>query len=218
MSLPLFKGVSHDAISSFLEKTYLSFRSFNPGEIIMESDVTCNMITCLLSGRVSVKHALLNKSLVLTESVEKGICIGFENLFGLDNSSAREVTAISKCGIMQFSKTQYMKMLQTNQIYLMNCLNFLSYRAQGAERWFGNIGKIDVLTMLAFIIDVYTSRYAEDITLSISDRVGFELPGIPHDIMEAELNRLDKLGIVEIMSDHTIAISSRMAIIEAARM
>lgn len=49
MSLPLFKGASHEQISLFVEKTHLSFKNYNPGENIASASsllVTTGAIWC----------------------------------------------------------------------------------------------------------------------------------------------------------------------------
>ena len=56
MNIPLFKGVSHDQISSFVEKTPLHFHTFNDGELVMGRNDLCSNVVCLLTGSLRIER------------------------------------------------------------------------------------------------------------------------------------------------------------------
>ena len=52
MSLPLFKGVSRERISYFLEKTSISFLKYKSGDIILRHDDEITKLRFVISGKI----------------------------------------------------------------------------------------------------------------------------------------------------------------------
>ena len=130
MDLPLFKGVSKDHISQFLERTHVGFRNYKVGDPVVSPGEDVKMVRFLISGEINVIYRLNDTGLSVEEKVGTGRVLGADRLFGLNHTYPYKAVATTKVSIMEFSKEQYVNLLQTDHIYMLNFFNFLSLRAQ----------------------------------------------------------------------------------------
>ncbi|MDE6143106.1 MAG: cyclic nucleotide-binding domain-containing protein, partial [Muribaculaceae bacterium] len=130
MDLPLFKGVGKDHISLFLEKTNIGFHNYESGERIVETGDVVRMVRFIISGEVRIIHRLEEASLTVEERCGFGKVLGADRLFGMETGYPYDVVAVGKTSVMEFSKEQYINLLHSDNIYMLNFFNYLSLRAQ----------------------------------------------------------------------------------------
>lgn len=130
MDLPLFKGVGKDHISLFLEKTNIGFRNYNGGEILADIGESVRMVRFVISGEVNIIHRLEDVGVTVEERAGFGRVLGADRLFGLDTGYPYRAVAVTRTSIMEFSKEQYINLLHSDNIYMLNFFNYLSLRAQ----------------------------------------------------------------------------------------
>lgn len=215
LNLPLFKGATRDQIYGFVEKTHLLFNTFDVGSKISSGKDSCRSVRSLISGDARVVRPLFNSRLFLSEVVGPGHIIGLERLFGLDNKLDFSVIAISRCGTMEFSKAQYLKLLQENQIFLMNCLNFLSRSAQKRSNVLMSDVPGSILSFLVQTVEAYTGHD--------SRAINFETHGV--SVIEffdqffpngaRQIEELESKGLVSISKTKSMEIVSRTNLIDA---
>lgn len=214
MSLPLFKGASVEQISAFVEKTHLAFKTYNPGETIASGKDSCRTLRCLISGEMRVAHPMFSEGIIVNETVSAGRFIGAERLFGLDNHLGFKARALTRCGTMELPKSQYMTLLQSNQIFLMNCLNYL---ARSAQKGFSVLAEADpgsLASLLAHMINVTTTHESRDISVeSVNCPVKEFFSGILHDA-ESQLDVLESEGVVSMADYRQLLVPSRERLME----
>lgn len=129
-SLPLFQGVGPERISELVERLPFHFLKFKEGETIINAGDKCEYVRFVVSGsvRVVLQSNELNVKLLQTLSAPE--VLGPDSLFGIDNSYPFSAFAATDCGIMQLTKSDYMKMLMTDKVFLINILNYLSSNCQ----------------------------------------------------------------------------------------
>lgn len=128
--LPLFKGTSIDQISSFLEKTHVEFRNHHPGDVIAREGEQCGYIKYVISGAVR-KTTRVCDGLALTEEIlGPGSVLMPTHLFGLITSYPAHVESIEEGSLMLIRKDQYFELLNSDPIFVLNFVNYLSYHAQ----------------------------------------------------------------------------------------
>lgn len=203
MMLPIFKGVGADDMSAFLEKTHLEFNTWQTGTVIVPKDDECERLYCILSGRIQCVYELSGGKIRLGAEYGPGKVIGLDRLYGLDTRYSHSVRAVDDCGTMCFSKSQYMSLLQSNQICTINYLNILSCRCQRAEHAVRNMLSAGLAGRLAVAVSVLTDRDCLRILVS----------GIPED---DELQQLIADGVVFPLPSKTIEIPSRQALLDYA--
>lgn len=120
VELPLFKGLSRDEVNDFVGRTALSFSRHAAGETIAAAGQPVTSVKCLLSGSVSLS-GLSGTSV----TVGAGSILGLDRLYGLDTTYGCEITALEPVALMEFSKSALLEALQSNQLILINMLNYL---------------------------------------------------------------------------------------------
>lgn len=217
MELPLFKGASIEQISTLIEKFHLDFNTYLPGSRILAEGTKCQSLKCVLSGEVKIVHPLMSGKLLVHETAGRGRYIGFERLFGLDNQIPFSVHALTRCGTLDISKSQYMRLLQTEQIYLFNALNFLSRSAQRNEDAIIRAHTISLISTLVLIIDMTTVKSSRNIYF---ESVGSTMENLLGNISVSwpdELRDLLNTGIVRLTSPTTMQVTDRAEFIKLGR-
>ncbi|MCH5224338.1 MAG: cyclic nucleotide-binding domain-containing protein [Muribaculaceae bacterium] len=170
MELPLFKGIGEEQLSQLLEKTSLEFLRKKTGEIIYKEGESVGSIDFVLSGRVKIAHRLKNFDIELDEILGPGDIIGGHNLFGLETSYPGDVTAFSMASIMRIEKREYMRILMSDPIYMLNFVNYLSAGCQRVPRVVTEEGEPSISRTLSSLIVSFMALRVNESLLIGSDR------------------------------------------------
>lgn len=166
MDLPLFKGVGKDHVSSFLEKTHINFINYSDGDVIIERGAEVSMVKYVMTGKVKVVHRLGESGLTVEEINGHGRVFGADRLYGMSTDYPYQVTSIGTTSIMEFSKHQYVRLLATDNIYLINFFNYLSRRAQRPVDFIDDFPGGGIGFSLRMLVDILTDPNAESITIN----------------------------------------------------
>lgn len=165
MELPLFKGIGEEQLSLMLEKTSMEFLKFDDGDIIAEYGTKVKSLDFILSGQVSNTFRLENFKLSIEEILTKGNVLGALNLYGLDTTYNSNYIAQGKVSILKIEKSQYMNILQSDSIYILNFVNFLSAAAQKGSTVMIDSDGPSITNRLNLLTRTVASRGAETIIL-----------------------------------------------------
>lgn len=215
MSIPLFKGASHDQISLFLEKTSLQFKNFKTDDKVCAYGDDCQYVICLLSGKLRVEHPVAHGKAVVTETIGPGSVVGFGSLFGLNTKFEFDAIALQDSGLMYFSKESYRQLLQSSQIYLINCLNYLSRKGQRCEEVSNALPGCNLKCRLAAVVALTTSNNAADIRIASRGLDLAEVLCCNRDCYEREIELLEQAGYVKRLDPQTLSILSRAQLLQA---
>lgn len=197
MDLPLFKGVSKDHVSQFLEKTNVGFANYEPGDLIFEQGDDVTMIRFVISGRVKIIHPLGRPRLCVEETCGKGRVLGAERLFGMSTGYSFRALAVGKVSIMEFSKEQYMNLLLSDRIYMLNFFNYLSLRAQRPIEAVSDYVDGDISSRLKILVAVMTVPQSEDIVLAASDVALAEYCGVSVEAFSEWKEQMARDGVIK---------------------
>lgn len=212
MGLPLFNGVSAERISEIAGKSKFHFLKYQPGETIISKGEACTHIKFVLSG--NVKLAITNKDgrFKLSQVLDAPDVIFPEFLFGKATEYPCDVVAESVTGILQISKNDYMQILNTDDIFLFNILNYLSSNAQKSVDGVLAISSGALEERIAFWIIALTQCNSRDIVLSCKQRDLYSLFGVQRSSQIGALDKMKELGILD-YSQNEIKIKSRRDLI-----
>lgn len=213
MNLPLLKGVSKELVSAFLEKTHVQFVNYEDGEKIIKKGETCSYIKYIISGRVKVTNKNYSETLTIEEIRTAGAVLAPEHLFGMETKYPFDAVSDGNVSIMQFSKEQYMNLLQTDTIYMLNYLNYLSYHSQRPIVAIKLLSDGSFVSQLALWVMSLTDSDSTEITIHCNRENLLKMTHILPDEMECALEKIKAEGFIDYDENHII-IKSRSRLID----
>lgn len=213
MDLPLFKGVGKDHVSQFLEKTHISFDNYQPGDVVTATGDRVNTLKFLISGKVEIRHPLKGGRLTVTEICGRGRVLGAEWLFGIATGYPFEIVALTKASVMSFRKEQYMNLLQTDNIYLLNFFNYLSLRAQRPTLAVAAYSSGDIHSRLKVLVSVLSEPSAKEVIIEGSEESIAGYCGVRDDEFHKWTEDIKREGLAY-METTGMRIPSRSAFLE----
>lgn len=197
MQLPLFQGVSTDKITSLVEKLPFHFLKYRNGEQILTAGDTCTHIKFIVSGRVRLTTPFSHLRVTLSQTLTTPHVIAAEYLFGRETVYPFSATAEGSCGILQLRKSDYIKMVSSDKVFLFNILNYLSSGSQrGASSTLG-VMEGSVVERLAMIVDSLTQASATDIVLQYKQKDLCSLLGTQRTTLISSLDKLSEEDIIQ---------------------
>lgn len=213
MELPLFKGASHERISEIVGTTKFHFLKYLAGESIINAGEPCSHIKFIISGKARSTIANGNGRFKVSQTLEAPSVIAPDYLFGRATQYPCSMIAIETTSILQISKNDFIKILNTDTVFLFNFLNILSRNAQKAADGILAITAGSLEERIAFWIVALTQRGGKDITLSCKHRDLYALFGVQRTSFINTLDSLRQRNILEYDSSE-IRIISRDALLE----
>lgn len=208
MSLPLFKGVSKDLVSTFLEKTHIQFVNFVDGDKIISKGEDCRFIKFVISGEVKVISSNHYGTLIVEEFRKSGSVFSPEHLFGMDTTYPYDAIAVGCVSVMQFSKEQYINLLQTDSIFMLNYLNYLSYHSQRPVYAIKSLFDGSFESQLALLIMSLTDKDSTEINLTCNKDYLMKMSNISSNDLEHALTKMKLNGLID-YNEFIIEIKSR---------
>ncbi|MDE6670141.1 MAG: cyclic nucleotide-binding domain-containing protein [Muribaculaceae bacterium] len=216
MDLPLFKGVSKAQISEFLGTTPVDFITYQAGEKLFDASAECRSLIYVMHGSVCITYREVGKGITIHEKASSGRVLGAGRLFGLSRHYGCECLTLEPTGVMIIEKQDYARMLQRNQVYWINYINYLSAQWQRTVDEIRCVEGGSLLNRLAVLVLIYTDPEADSITVEADDEALLALTNLSADDLEAETRRLHQTCLV--YSDGIRRkIPSRQRLLEAAR-
>lgn len=208
MGLPLFNGVSYNRISEVVGSTKFHFLKYLAGEQIVQAGEPCTHIKFIISGSARVTIENSDGRFKVSQTLSKPDVISPEFLFGRATHYPCTATAIESTGILQISKQDYVKILNSDPIFLFNFLNLLSMNAQKAIDGVLALTTGSLEERIAFWIVALTQRGGKDIVLSCRQRDLYALFGVQRTSFIGTLDNMKSRGLID-YNQHEIRINSR---------
>ena len=201
MQLPLFQGVSTDVITALVEKLPFHFLKFRNGEQIFAAGDQCSHIRFIVSGRVRLETPCDHLRVSLLQTLETPHVLAAEYLFGRETTYPYSAFADGPCGILQLRKSDYIKMLAFDKVFLFNILNYLSSGSQRNTVSILAIKDGSVVERLAMIVDALTVTGATDVAVRFKQKDLCVLLGTQRTTLIASLDKLADEDIVDYTSN-----------------
>jgi hypothetical protein len=214
MDLPLFRGLSHVEISSFLEKTHIEFLNFEKGDRIRDFGNVDDALLFVISGNVKTIWRNDKETMYLSYISGRSYVFGVFNLFGLVRENPFALEAVDKASLMRVSKKQYLDLLSLNPVYLLNYLNILSLQCQRGVEALASIDRASVAAIVRTMLLGITPTICDNIELNCDRRALCYAINMEAEAVEAQLNDLESRGLIEVAGD-VIRIPSRRAFLDA---
>lgn len=213
MELPLFRGVSRERIAETVGMAKFHFLKYLPGETIVDAGTQCSHIKFIISGSARSSVSNPDGRFKVSQTLNAPDVIAPDFLFGRATNYPCTVTAIDNTGILQIAKSDYIKILNSDEVFLFNYLNMLAMNAQKS------VGGVLALTTgsieerIAFWIIALTQPTGMDISLECRQRDIYSFFGVQRTSFIASLDAMKDRGLLT-YSQNKIDIINRRALLE----
>ena len=213
MTLPLFKGISYSRLSEIVGNTRLAFLKYLPGEPMIKAGDPCSHIKFIISGAARVTISNSDQRFKVSQTLRAPEVIAPDFLFGRATRYPCSATALGTTGIVQVSKQDYVKILNSDPIFLFNFLNVLSMNAQKAVDGVLAVTTGSLEERIAFWIVALTQPGGTDISLACRQRDLYSLFGVQRSSFMATMESLKQRGFIDYTSNE-ILVNSRRDMLE----
>ncbi len=200
MQLPLFQGVGTEKIAGLVEKIPFHFLKFHNGDAIISQGDPCTHVKFVVSGQVKTETQFRHLKVTMHQTLSAPNVIGPNFLFGRDTTAPYTVTAHDTCGILQLLKSDYLKVLQSDKVFLFNILNYLSLTSQKANTSLLAIQRGTVREKLAFLIEMMVSHKSSDIELTYQQKDLCRLLSTQRNALVRALEEMAEQRLIEYTS------------------
>lgn len=169
LQLPIFQGLSNEQLNGIVEKIPFDFCRFAPGDVILEGGERCDYVYFVLNGIVLQETPSFGGKIRIVQEFSAPHTLSFYYLFGAETRSLSTLKAVNQVGLMKVDKLQFLKMIQQNDIMLVNVLNTLSTHAQKQHVAMEFTGLEEPSLRLASWLLAFTDRKAACITVEASE-------------------------------------------------
>ena len=197
IQLPLFQGISAEKITTLVEKLPFHFLKYNTGEQIFEVGEPCTHVKFVVSGRVQLDIPFSKLRVSLHQTLSSPHVLAPDCLFGKDNIYPCSAIASGPCGILQLRKSDYIKMVSSDKVFLFNILNYLSTGSQRGTALVLATQNGTVAERLAMLLDTLVVNGASDIVLRYKQKDLCTLLGTQRTTLISTLDKLHDEGLLE---------------------
>lgn len=213
MGLPLFSGVTYEKMLEVVGNTKFHFLKYLEGEEFVKEGDPCTHIKFIISGSVRVSIANNDRRFVVSQTLTAPNVIAPEYIFGRSTVYPCSVAAIEPTGVLQISKADYMKILNSDPIFLINYLNTLSMNAQKAVDGILSIATGSLEERIAFWIVALTQPGGSDIVMTCRQRDLYSVFGVQRSSFIATLDDMKSRGLID-YSQTEIRVNNRRELID----
>lgn len=212
-SLPIFNGVTYEKILEIIGSTKFHFLKYLEGETFITEGEPCTHIKFIISGTVRVSIANPDHRFIVAQTLTAPDILAPEYVFGRSTAYPCTVVAQEPTGVLQISKEDLLKILNSDSIFLINYLNLLSMNAQKAVDGVLSVATGSLEERIAFWIVALTQQGGTDITLSCRQKDLYSLFGVQRSSFISTLDEMKSRGLID-YTQNEIKVNSRRELIE----
>ncbi len=197
LDLPLFRGATHNKLAEIVGETKFHFLKYPDGETVIRSGEPCTHLTFVISGSVRSTIVNTNGRFAVSQTLEAPAAVAPDFFFGRLTNYPCDVTAIGDVSVLKISKADFIRILNSDTVFLFNYLNYLSVNAQKAQQGVLALTTGDIDERIAFWIVALSQPEGKDIVLSCRKRDLCSLFGMQRAAFEAGLNSMKERGLLD---------------------
>lgn len=213
LGLPLFAGVSRQRISEVVGKNKFHFLKYAPDEEIIRPGELCTHLKSVIAGSLRVTTESDDNRFRVCQTLTAPDIIAPDFFFGRTTRYPASVVACDNVGILQIDKNDFLNILNSDSIFLLNYLNILSMNAQLSVEGVLALTSGSLEKRIAYWIVALTQPNGKDIVLQCRQRDMYSVFGVPRQSLISALDNMKSAGIID-YSAQEINVISRRALTE----
>lgn len=196
MGLPLFRGVTRERMAETVGMAKFHFLKYLPGTEFVAAGDPCTHLKFMLTGSARVSIASADGRFRVSQTLSAPNVISPDFLFGRATDYPCSAVAIEPVNILQVSKADYLKILNSDSVFMFNYLNHLASNAQKAVDGVLAITMGSIEERIALWIICLTQPGASDIVLSCRQRDLYAVFGVQRSSFVAALENMREKGLI----------------------
>ena len=126
----LFKGLKEEDIESIISTVSYKLKRFNAGTLISQSGEPVNSLMIVIRGAVKGEMVDYSGRIIKIEDIPAPGALASAFMFGMKNRFPVNVISITDTELLVIDKSDFLKLLMSNDKILVNFLDMISNRSQ----------------------------------------------------------------------------------------
>ena len=194
---PLFKGLAYADIETVLSSVPYRIRRFKSGALISSSGEPVNSLMIIIRGVVKGEMVDDAGRVIKIEDIPAPGALATAFIFGNRNRFPVNVIAISDGEILSIEKPDFLKLLMSNHILLVNYLNMISNRSQFLSEKIKFLNFKTIKGKLAQFILQKAEEGRSTVTLEMTHNDLADFFGVSRPSVSRALGELELEGYIE---------------------
>ncbi len=213
LTLPLFSGVNTQKIQEVVGKYKFHFLKYADKEPLITAGDPCTHIRFIISGSVRTSVESPDGRIKVSQTLSAPNVIAPDYFFGRTTTYPCSVRAEGTVGIVDIEKSEYLKIIESDPVFLFNFLNLLSMDAQQGMQGVMCLTSGDLRKRIAYWILALTQRGGADIEMECRQRDLYTVFGVPRQSLKAALDEMEQAEMVT-YDPSTIKVKSREKLVD----
>ena len=204
--LALFSGATKEKILEIAGTTKFHFLKYLEGETVVKPGDQCTHLKFIISGKVRSSITSADGRFVVSQTLTAPNVIAPDYIFGRHTEYPCSVAAIEPTSILQIEKMEYLKILNSDRIFLINYLNYISRNAQKGVDGVLAVATGSLEERIAVWIICMTQSGATDVELVCRQRDLYSLFGVQRSSFIGVLDSMAARNLIKYTNDRIIVI------------
>lgn len=196
MGLPLFRGVTRERMAETVGMARFHFLKYLPDTEFVTAGEPCTHLKFMLTGSARVSISNSDGRFRVNQTLSAPNVISPDFLFGRATDYPCSAVALEPVNILQVSKADYLRILNSDSVFMFNYLNYLSSNAQKAVDGVLALTVGSIEERIALWIICLTQPGATDIVLSCRQRDLYAVFGVQRSSFVAALEDMREKGLI----------------------
>jgi len=195
---PLFRGLDSPDIGKLISMVPYRIRKFSYGSLIAQSNETVNCLMIVLTGTVKGEMTDETGRVIKIEDIPAPGALAAAFIFGNRNRFPVNVVSVTGCEILCIDKSDFLKLLMTNDVVLVNFLNMISSRSQFLSEKIRFLSFRTIRGKLAQLILQSASPDKVEVVLSRTRNELAEFFGVARPSVSRAFGELEQQGYIQV--------------------
>jgi len=196
---PFFRGIKPAVLELIFSKISYTVKTFSKGQTIAQREDEIRNLCIIVEGIVKGEMVDFSGKILKIEEMQAPQPIAHAFLFGERNRYPVDVVAVEDCKILFIPKAEVVRLLQQNDIILINYLNAISNRAQflSNKLWFLSFRTIKE-KVAHYLLNISRSETKTIIILPKSHQELAEFFGVTRPSLARAFAEMEHEGIITV--------------------
>lgn len=214
LHLPLFQGITHEKLNEMVEKLPFHFLKYKRGDKIIDRDDECTHVRFIISGAARITYESKKLKFSISHNLVAPEVVAPDYLFGLSTQYPFTLRATQECGILQVAKNDYISMLQSDNVFLYNILNYLSRNSQMFKTQLLEAEQVSVTERLVMLVSAFTTQRANNIVMEFRQRDLCKILGARRPALISTIEQLADSGVIVAPDNSSLIINDRKQLLD----